>query len=124
MSFFDLFKGTPKTPAKTPETPKVEPKKKDPGFFGKRGALSRKELRWKLRQDRGKVPGGGFFSRRERERMEKDVFGKKYGSFINEREYKHAMKNLRKEKFRAPTGREKTEIDRKMRFLKKLNDSK
>lgn len=133
MSILDLFKfnpggqrWSPKAPIK-PEAPKIEPKKNIPaknasekqGFFTKKPFLSRGELRWKLRQDSGKIPGGGgFFNRKQRENMEKEVFGQKYGSNIDEREYEHAMKKLREKEFFAKTAEEKTIIDRTKRFLK------
>ena len=91
------------------------------GFFGGKGYLSRSELREKLRKASPRIPGSTkWFTREERAALEKEIFGKGYGEYINRQEYQRRLQELNREKFRAKTTQEKTNIDRKIRFLKKL----
>lgn len=80
-------------------------------------------MREKLRKDSGQIPGtGSFYSREQREKLEKEVFGKEFGEYISPDEFKRAIKKLRKQEFMAKTGEEKREIDRKVRYLEKLRE--
>ena len=103
------------------------PQNKIPGknpkddFFSKNGYLSRIELREKLRKAPPKVPGSRkWYTRQERVNMEKEIFGKKYGTHITRRECQYRLRKLRNEGFRAKTGKEKLEINRRIKYLKNL----
>ena len=89
------------------------------GLFDDKKSLSRKELREKLRRDRGRIPetGGEKFSRRERERLPRETFGRKYGSQISKRDVESAIRDLEREKENAETPEEEREIDQKIRYL-------
>lgn len=90
-------------------------------FKDKKIEICRRELREKLRRAQGQIPGSGkILSWRERERLEKEVFGRQYGSHISDQEFKRRLRLLEREKYQAKTGKEKWDIDRKIRFLKKL----
>ena len=92
-------------------------------LFEKKEYLTRSQFRERLRGASPKIPGSSkMFSRKERVKLEKDVFGKKYGQIIDKGEFKRKLRELRHEKFVAKTGAEKTQIDRKIRYLEKLSD--
>lgn len=98
--------------------PKEKPKE---DFFGEKGYLSRIELREKLRKAPPKVPGlGKWHTRQERVNMEKEIFGKEYKSHITRQECRYRLRKLRNEGFRAKTGKEKLEINRRIKYLKGL----
>jgi len=93
-------------------------------LFEEKKEIPRRELRERLRKAPGRVPGSSrFYVRREREALEKE-FGKKYGSYISEPEYKKRLWELRRERYKAKTSAEKLEIDRKIRYLRKLGGIK
>ena len=90
------------------------------GFFDKKKSISREEFRKSLRKAPSGIPGSSRkFYRREREGLEKDLFGKKYGSHISRGELKDRVQELRKEKYRAKTQAGRDEIDRKVRYFEK-----
>ena len=100
-------------------------------LFDKRKEIPREELREKLREASPKVPTGSSwitsserFDEKERVGLEKEVFGKKYGSFISREEYKKALRELEQKKFRAKSSQEKLDIERKIRYLKKFGGIK
>ena len=101
--------------------PKSSDKSDKPDFFGRRGGLTRRGLREKLKKGSARIPGTGgkMFGRRQRVELEKD-FGKKYGSNITKQEYQKRIKELSKEKFKSKTSSEKLAIGRKIRYLKKI----
>ncbi|MCD6550023.1 hypothetical protein J7K24_00570 [bacterium] len=100
-------------------------------LFEKKKEISREELREKLREAPSKVPTGSSwitsserFEEKERVGLEKEVFGKKYGSYISKEEYKKALRELEEKKIRAKTSQEKLEIERKIRYLKEFGGIK
>lgn len=118
-----LFGSRPKSSPPPPKpAPKPTPKPAKPGLFGKKPCLTRGELREALRRAGPTIPGTGgvIYTRREREKMERDIFGKQFGTHITPEEYQRRLKKLREERFGAKTGREKLIKDRQIRFLEKL----
>ena len=99
---------------------------KDVSVFGGKSSLSRGQLREGLRKSSPYIPGsaGRMFGRQERVGLEKEVFGKKYGSGITPREYSKGLKELKKEKSKTPTQAERFKIERKIRYLKGLGGIK
>ena len=101
------------------KTPKVFPK--DTSIFGGKPYLRRSEFRRKLREASPFVPGTSkIIPRSERAKMEKDLFGKSYGSLIDKREFSKAIGKLEKQKYQSRKSVEKMNLDRKIRYLKKL----
>jgi len=93
-------------------------------FFGKRDFLTRSEFREKLKKASPFTKGfSGLMKEKEREKLEKEIFGKKYGHFIDRKDYARALKDLQKIKARAKTDKEKRKISRNIQFLKDLNSS-
>ncbi|PIV12790.1 MAG: hypothetical protein COS47_00680 [Candidatus Nealsonbacteria bacterium CG03_land_8_20_14_0_80_36_12] len=93
-------------------------------FKDKKKEISRRELREKLRKAPGRVPGSSqIFSWSERVKMEKEIFGRQYGSYISDREFKRRLRLLEREKYRVKTQKERLEVDRKIRLLRKLGKS-
>lgn len=91
-------------------------------IFNKKQHITRSELREILRKASSYIPGSSrMFSREERVKLEKEVFGKKYGEFIDKGEFKRKLLELRHQKFIAKTSAEKTKIDRQIRYLEKLS---
>jgi hypothetical protein len=98
------------------ETPKQD-------FFGKKGYVTRIELRQKLRDAPSKFPGSGIrHTRQERVNIEKEMFGNKYGRYISHQEYKNKIRRLEKEKYNTRKSSEKIEINKKIKFLKDLTE--
>lgn len=91
-------------------------------LFEKKEQLTRGELRQALRKASPFIPGSGrrTFSRRERVKMEREVFGKRYGAYITREDYGKALGKLRVKKSQAKTGKERLDIDRRIRFLRKM----
>ena len=122
MFLFDFLFGFSSSKSRGRQTDKTGFSfKKGKGFFGRKGYLSREELRWKLIKDSGEIPGSGcFYTEDQRIRLEKELFGKEYGTYITQEEFKKRLVRLEKEKDAAQTEREKIEIDRRIRYLKKF----
>ena len=91
-------------------------------LFDKGKSISRRRLRETLRRDIGRIPGGGGrrFSMSERERMDREVFGPKYGSSISKSDYRRAIQGLELSKIRAKDRQEQKKIDEKISYLKEL----
>ena len=90
-------------------------------FFGKKGYVSRPELREKLKKAPSKIPSiGKGYTWQERVNMERETFGKEYKSHITRQECRFRIRKLRNEAFRAETGKEKLEINRRIKYLKNL----
>lgn len=107
-----------KDKAKSSQGPS-KPQKQDK--FGKDGYLTRSELREKLRKAPYEIPNSAkWFTRKERVSIERELFGGKYGTHITSQEYRERLRELEREKLRAKTAKEKLNIDRKRRLLKKL----
>lgn len=105
--------------SKNPKEASKEPAKED--FFGKKGYLSRIQLRERLRKASPKIPGSTkWYTRQQRINLEKEVFAKGYGDYITRQEYQRRLRELSREKFKVKTSQEKIDINRKIRYLKKL----
>ena len=92
-------------------------------IFDKKQSLDRREFRAKLEKASPKIPGSSKeFNRVERIKLEKEVFGKKFGQSITKQEFKRRLLKMRENKFRAKTGDEKLKLGRKMRYLEKLSN--
>ena len=90
------------------ETPKQD-------FFGKKGHVSRIELKQKLRDAPSKFSGSGRrYTRQERVKVEKEMFGNKYGNYISNQEYKNRIRRLEKERYNAKKSSEKIEINKNL----------
>ncbi len=92
------------------------------GIFKEKQSVSRGELKESLSKSSGAIPktGGGKYPREQREGLEKEVFDRKYGSQISKRDYRDALKELKSAKREAKSRDEKTELENKTRYLKKL----
>lgn len=93
------------------------------GLFGDKKPLSRQNLRNVLRKDSGRIPKTmRKFSFKEREGMEKTVFGyKKYGSHISERDYKGAIGDLERNRAVSKSYSERKKIQDTISYLKGLD---
>ncbi len=90
-------------------------------IFNKKQHSTRSQLRQSLRKASPNIPGSSrMFSREERVKLEKQVFGKKYGQFIDKGEVRRKLLELRHEEFLAKTSVEKTKISRQKRYLEKV----
>jgi len=93
----------------------------DKGFFNNKGYLSRKELRWKLEQDSGKIPGlDKWYSDKERREIENIVFSKNYGNYITIQEFKQGIRRLKTKKSKTAKMEEKIKLERMVRYLSKF----
>lgn len=92
------------------------------GIFDKEKSISRKDLKDILRKDRGMIPGGGGrrYTISEKSRMEREVFGPQYGSNISKDDFRRAVQGLELGKLSAKSDSEKKEIEKKIKYLKKL----
>jgi len=92
--------------------------KKDTSGFGGKPYLRREEFREWLRKPEQfpilKTPS------HERAKLEKELFGREYGYYIEKREAEKVLKRLEKEKFKAPTSFEKTKVEKKIRLIKRF----
>lgn len=89
------------------------------GIFDKKKEISRRELRWRLRNASPYVPGGGFLSRQERVELEKNI-DRIFGNYITEAEFKKALRRLQMRRYNAKTDKERLKFDRAIRYLKKI----
>lgn len=85
------------------------------GLFDKKQHITRPQLRDILR----KTPSQNF-NTRERERMEQEIFGKKYGSFLDKSEFNRKICELRTKRYNAKTFAEKSKIDKKIKLVKEI----
>lgn len=101
------------------------------GLFDEKKEVSRKELRSALKRSSTAIPGTGGkkYTRKERTSFEKELFPPKYGSRISKGDYKSALENLRKSRFksvldegkmRRRTTAEKRSIESKKRFMENI----
>jgi hypothetical protein len=91
-------------------------------IFDKKSSFSRPELKNSLRRDTGIIPrtGGQRFRREERESLEKEVFGSKYGSQISKYDYRSAVKGLRDERAKTQDSVRRIDLDKKINYLKRI----
>ena len=92
------------------------------GLFDKRREIPQRELKNIVRNSSGRIPGSGGkrFSRLEREKIVRDVFGSRYGSIISKDDYRIALRNLEREKRKVTDKKKREEIEKKFRFLDEL----
>ena len=96
-------------------------------IFNKKREITRPEFRQLLRKSSPYIPGAGgrSYSLQERIKMEKEIFpSSRFSSHISEIEVKRRLRELRTAKYRAKTGAEKINIDRKIRFLQDVTGVK
>jgi len=91
-------------------------------LFEKREQITRKEFRTTFRKANPILPGTGqkLFSGVERLKMEEKLFGKKFDSSTSKEKFEKLIKEVGKEKLRAPIGPARETIDKKIRFLRKF----
>ncbi len=90
------------------------------GLFDKKTQISRSELRQDLRKATPHVPDSvRDYSQKERVAFEQG-FGKKYGTLISQQEFQKKLKELSKAKAQEKTGAGKLELDRQIRYFKRL----
>ena len=89
-------------------------------FDNKRRSISRRELKQFFRKDSGFIPrtGGKKYYRKDRDRLMKEVFGLKYGSQIDKKEYRRAVRELESSKRNAKDRAERLNIEQKINYLK------
>jgi len=96
-------------------------------IFGKKKAVTRPELREILKKSSPYIRGSGgrMYSLQQRMKMEREMFPpSRFSSHISEMEVKRRLRELRMEKGRAKTHKEKIETDRKIRFLQDITGVK
>jgi len=115
-------RGIPEKPEEKKEEKPVAPE--DTSIFRGRPYLTHSQLKEELEKASPYVPGSSaLIPREEREKMVEELFGKEggnHGYYIDRNEFKKAVKNLEEKKSKATSSSEKLEIDRKIRYLKKL----
>ena len=84
-------------------------------LFEKRSTISRRDLRQSL----SRAKGGGKFNRQQRVDMEKEVFGKKLGGSISQKDFGRTIRDLEKTKY-GGSRQERLEIERKIQLLRDL----
>lgn len=91
------------------------------GVFDKKKEILRSDFRSALRKlpPKSSRVGGRKYERRERIDFEKKLFPAKYGGRISKQEYNTILRKLSLSKSGKST-RERTEIQRKIDFLKRL----
>ena len=92
-------------------------------LFKEKEKITRKEFRDTLRKKNPVVPGTykRLFSFEEREKMEERLFGKKKtGGEVPKKKFKRLIKEIGKDKYKAPNPTERRRISKKIRFLKRL----
>ena len=102
-------------PAKSQPTPQ-QPKT----FFQEKKSWTRKDLNYKFGKDSRVIPGSGgvIYSREQVKKMiEKDIPNNKFQSYINESEAKKVLRTLRANEAKAPTSKEKTDLNRERRYM-------
>ncbi len=92
------------------------------GIFDEKKQISRISFREKLKGVSGQIPGspGRRYSMKERVKIEKELFGPKFGGHISEKEFKYGLKKLSRERLKCKTLEEKRSVERKIRYLKKI----
>jgi len=89
-------------------------------FFQEKKSWTRKDLNYKFIKDSRVVPGSGgvIYSREQVKKMiEKDIPNNKFQSYINEAEAKKVLRTLRASEAKAPTAKEKTDLNRERRYM-------
>lgn len=91
------------------------------GLFDKERPISRSEFRQGLRKATPHVPNSARnYSQKERVAFEKGFDTRKYGTLISQQEFQKKLKELSKAKAQEKTGAGKLELDRQIRYFKRL----
>tara|TARA_Y100000310_G_C20670391_1_gene809947 strand:- start:1788 stop:2084 length:297 start_codon:yes stop_codon:yes gene_type:complete len=90
------------------------------GIFDKKKSLHRREFKDVLGKDQGIIPGtgGSRYSKGERDRIGREVFGPKYGSDISKHDFRRAVGELELSKGKIKDEYQKKQVDKKIRYLK------
>jgi hypothetical protein len=92
--------------------------KKDTSGFGGKPYLRREEFReWLRRPEQFSILKSPSH---ERAKLEKELFGREYGYYIEKKEAEKVLKKLEREKFKAFTSLEKAKVEKKIRLMKKF----
>lgn len=103
---------------KSEKIPSPKEENKDTSGFAGKPFLRREEFRgWLRRPEAYKASG---LPETERVKLEKELFGPKYGFFIEKGEPEKALKKMKSEKSKAPTGAEKAKIEKRIRLIEKF----
>jgi len=92
------------------------------GIYDKESEVSKEELRESFDDDRGRIPdrGGKSYDRATRNRIQREVFGEKYGDTIDRHEFRRAINRLNSKRNAAKTPEEKAQIKEKIDYLKSV----
>ncbi len=92
------------------------------GIYDKKSEISKQELRSSFKKDSGRIPGTGGknYDSSQRYKIEKEIFGERYGDVIDRNEYRRAIMRLESKKNAAKTSEEKTRIRQKIDYLKSV----
>ena len=96
-------------------------------IFAKKKEITRPELREILKKGSPYISGSGgrAYSLQQRIKMEKEMFpSSRFSSHISEIEVKRRLRELRTQRYRAKTRKEKIDTDRKIRFLQDITGVK
>ena len=95
--------------------------------FENKNKRMRERIKGKFRQApstiKEKEVGNRRFSLKERKKLEREFFGRKYwkrSGLISEDEYKNKLKRLTSGRLKAKTPEDKDLIKRKLKYLKKI----
>lgn len=116
------YPGTPQEKIPEGEITKRPP---DTGIFGSRPFLTRTRFKREIKKDRGKVPGMGRYTKKQRENiMEEDFSKQEVGTHIMPYEITKKIKKLKKSLHRnlGPGG--KVKVRKKIKYFEKLRGSK
>jgi len=92
------------------------------GLFGEKSAVSRTEFKKATLKGKYVVPGGGgkILDKPQIKKMVEEDFPKeKFGGQISQKEFQKKLKELQMEKFKAQTGKEKFDIEQKIKFYRR-----
>lgn len=99
-----------------------KPIKEDKSIFGGKSYISSKDLARKIKKASPFIPGAGgaMYNKQQRDEIAKEI-GNKVGSYFEKKNFEDIklFRQLNKEKYNARTGKEKLDIDRKIRFLER-----
>lgn len=92
------------------------------GIYEKRRSISRPALkRYLKREAPRRLPGTRIrITPSKRMKIEKEVFGKKYGHHITRQEFQKKIRHLEKEKHRTHTPTEMRDLRRRITYLKEI----
>jgi len=103
---------------KSEKIPPPKEEKKDTSGLGGKPYLTREEFRHWLRKPEH-YPSTGL-PETERVKLEKELFGLEYGSYIEKGEPEKALKKLEMAKFKAKNQVERVKIEKEIKLLKRF----